>query len=63
LVAKTVTLVLVPAFSWDILLAPMFLHAVVLTIWMLARGVDREKWDRALGQRQGSARPPGEAPA
>ena len=46
-VAKTVTQVLAPAFSWDVLLAPMFLNAVALAIWMFARGVDRERWDRA----------------
>jgi len=47
-VAKTVTQVLAPAYSWDVLLAPMFLNAVALAIWMLAKGVDRDKWDRAV---------------
>lgn len=46
-VAKNVTKVLAPAWSADLLLAPMFLNAIVLAAWMLARGVDREKWDRA----------------
>lgn len=47
-VAKNITKVLAPAYSWDVLLAPMFLNAVVLAIWMLARGVDRDKWGRAI---------------
>jgi predicted membrane chloride channel (bestrophin family) len=46
-VAKTVTQVLAPAYSSNLLLAPMFLNAVALAIWMLAKGVDRDKWDRA----------------
>jgi hypothetical protein len=46
-VAKNVTKVLAPAFSSDLLLAPMFLNAVALAIWMLAKGVDRDKWERA----------------
>ena len=45
--AKTVTQVLAPAFSSNLLLAPMFLNLLVLAIWMLAKGVDRDKWDRA----------------
>lgn len=46
-VAKNVTKVLVPAYSFDFLLAPMFLNVLVLAIWMLVKGVDRDKWDRA----------------
>ena len=46
--AKNMTKVLVPAYSLDILLAPMFLNVVVLAIWMLVKGVDRDKWDRAV---------------
>ena len=45
-VAKNVTMVLAPAYSADLLLAPMFLNAVALTIWMLAKGVDRHAWER-----------------
>jgi len=45
--AKTVTQVLAPAFSSDLLLAPMFVNGVALAVWMLARGVDREKWEHA----------------
>jgi hypothetical protein len=48
-VAKNVTKVLAPAYSWDVLLAPMFLNAIALAGWMLARGVDRAKWDQAGG--------------
>ena len=48
-VAKNVTRLLAPALSSDLLLAPMFLNVVVLAIWMLAKGVDRDKWQRALG--------------
>jgi Domain of unknown function (DUF4386) len=46
--AKNVTKVLVPAYSSNILLAPMFLNVVALAIWMLVKGVDRDKWDRAV---------------
>lgn len=49
--AKTITQVLAPAYSWDVLLAPMFLNVVALAIWMLAKGVDRDKWDRATADR------------
>ena len=46
-VARTITYVLVPAWSSDLLLAPMFLNAVAVTIWMLAKGVDRGRWAAA----------------
>ena len=46
-VAKTLTQVLAPTLSSNLLLAPMFLNLVVLAIWMLVKGVDRDKWDRA----------------
>ena len=45
--AKTITQVLAPAYSWDLLLAPMFLNLIALVVWMLAKGVDRGRWDRA----------------
>lgn len=45
--AKTITAVLAPAYSSDFLLAPMFVNIVAVSIWMLVRGVDQEKWDRA----------------
>lgn len=47
-VAQNITKVLAPAYSSSVLLAPMFLNVVVLAIWMLARGVDRDKWGRAI---------------
>lgn len=52
-VAKNLTKVLAPAWSSDLLLAPMFLNALAVALWMLARGVDREKWDRATAGRAG----------
>jgi hypothetical protein len=55
-VAKNITKVLAPAYSWDALLAPMFLNVVVLAIWMLARGVDRDKWGRAIAAETTSAK-------
>ena len=55
-VAKTMTQVLAPALSSDILLAPMFLNVVVLVIWTLVRGVNAEKWDSAVAS--GRAAPP-----
>jgi hypothetical protein len=46
--AKNITKVLAPAYSSDVLLAPMFLNVVALAIWMLVRGVDLDKWNQAL---------------
>ena len=57
-VAKNVTKVLVPAYSSDFLLAPMFLNVLVVAGWMLVRGVDRDKWDRATADRGGSGHRP-----
>lgn len=53
--AKTITHVLAPAWSSDFLLAPMFLNIVAVAVWMLAKGVDREKWDRAVLKENGRA--------
>jgi hypothetical protein len=50
--AKTLTQVLAPAQSSNILVAPMFFNAIALVIWMLVKGVDPEKW----GRRQGAVR-------
>ena len=47
-VAKNVAKLLAPALPSDLLLAPMFLNVVVLAIWMLVKGVDREKWNQRL---------------
>jgi hypothetical protein len=46
--AKTITFVLAPAYSSDLLLAPMFLNLIVLVGWMAVKGVDRDRWDRAV---------------
>ena len=53
--AKNVTKVLAPAFSTDLLLAPMFLNVVALALWMLVKGVDRDKWQQALNRTGSSA--------
>ena len=50
--AKNLTKVLAPSFSYDLLLAPMFLNVILLALWMLAKGVDADKWEKA---RQASA--------
>ena len=51
-VAKNLTLVLAPAYSWDFLLLPAPLTIVVLTVWFLWKGVDVEKWNaRVLANR------------
>ena len=47
--AKTMTHVLAPSYSSGLLLAPMFLNAVAVLIWIGARGVDRARWDCATG--------------
>lgn len=46
-VAKTLTYLLAPSFSSDLLLAPMFLTAVSVMIWMLTKGVRQDRWNRA----------------
>ena len=60
-VAKNITKLLAPAYSSDLLLAPMFLNVLVLALWMLFKGVDRDKWDRAVAHRSASAGVPAEA--
>lgn len=56
-VAKNITKVLAPVYSSEMLLAPMFLNVLVLAGWMLVRGVDRHKWDRAIADRSRAGRP------
>lgn len=56
-VAKNVTKVLAPAYSSDVLLAPMFLNAVAVAIWMLLKGVDRDRWDRVVLNRPPACHP------
>jgi hypothetical protein len=51
-VMKNITEVLAPAYSSDFLLAPMMLNAVGVAIWMLAKGVDRGKWETAAAARR-----------
>ena len=53
-VAKNLTKVLAPAWSSDLLLAPMFLNALAVALWMLAKGVDPEKWALATAQPAGT---------
>lgn len=47
-VAKNIALVLAPRYSSDLLLAPMLLNGLALTIWLLAKGINRSKWDVAM---------------
>lgn len=56
-VAKNITKVLAPVYSSEMLLAPMFLNVLVLAGWMLVRGVDRDKWDRAIADRSRAGHP------
>jgi hypothetical protein len=46
--AKNLTKLLAPAYSSDLLLAPMFVNVIVLALWLLIKGVERAKWDRAV---------------
>jgi hypothetical protein len=56
-VAKNLTKVLAPAYSSDLLLAPMLLNAAVLAVWMLVKGVDGGTWnDLALDRDPSSGR-------
>ena len=54
-VAKTLTYVLVPAYSSDFLLAPMFLNAMAVAIWMLIHGVNEDKFAKSARREPGSA--------
>ena len=44
-IIKSFALVLAPAYASDFLLAPVFLATVILTGWLLMRGVDVAKWE------------------
>lgn len=46
-VAKTLTYVLAPAYSPDVLLAPMFLNIVAVALWLGLKGMDRAKFRSA----------------
>lgn len=51
-ILKNLTLVLAPAYSWDLLLLPAPLAIVALTVWFLWKGVDVQKWNaRVLAMR------------
>jgi hypothetical protein len=50
-VAKNVTKLLLPEYSSDMLLAPMFFTVVASAIWMLFRGVNLGNWRRAVAVR------------
>jgi hypothetical protein len=47
-VAKNFTLILALSWSSDLLLTPMFLAGLLLTFWMLVKGVDVSRWESAL---------------
>ena len=61
-VAKNLTKLLAPAYSSDLLLAPMFLNVVVLAIWMLFKGVDQCRWERATRPRPSATADPEDRP-
>ncbi|MEA2766414.1 MAG: hypothetical protein QOK07_2818 [Gemmatimonadaceae bacterium] len=44
-IVSNFVLVLAPAYASDFLLLPMFLAGVSMTVWLLVRGVDVEKWE------------------
>ena len=44
-IARNFALVLAPAYASDALLLPMFLSGIVLTAWLLVKGVDVPKWE------------------
>jgi Domain of unknown function (DUF4386) len=51
-IVKNFTLVVAPAYSWDLLLAPAPIMVLVVTVWFLAKGVDVDKWnERVSGMR------------
>ena len=52
-VARTVLLVVAPRYASMVLLAPMILAFLPLTVWLLVKGVDEEKW-RAVAAAQQS---------
>jgi hypothetical protein len=49
-ITKNFALLLAPAYASDALLLPMFLAAVSLTVWLLAKGVDLSKWRARIEQ-------------
>ena len=53
-VAKNLTMLLLPSYSSDMLLAPMFLTVVASAIWMLFKGVNLGEWNRTLANQSES---------
>ena len=47
-IAKSFTLVLIPRYSSNLFLAPMFVAGLPLMIWLLVKGVDVERWRRQI---------------
>jgi hypothetical protein len=43
-VTKNFTLVLAPAYAYDWLPLPMFVAVLSLTLWLLVRGVNVQRW-------------------
>src|SRR5206468_1551203 len=51
-IVKNFTLVLAPAYSWDLLLIPAPITVLILSVWFLTKGVDVAKWNEcAAGTR------------
>ncbi|MBV8515920.1 MAG: DUF4386 domain-containing protein [Acidobacteria bacterium] len=48
-IVRSLTYVLTPAYTSEVMLLPMFLALVVMTVWFLAKGVDAGKWRDAGG--------------
>ena len=48
-IANNLAFVLAPAYASDFLALPMFLAALSLTVWFLAKGVNRAEWDKRAG--------------
>jgi hypothetical protein len=44
-ILRNLTMVLAPAYASDALLLPMSLAGVILTVWLLVKGVDVPKWE------------------
>jgi hypothetical protein len=47
-IVKNFTLLLAPAYSWDLLLVPAPITVLVLTVWFLTKGVDVDKWNERV---------------
>jgi hypothetical protein len=43
-VLRTILMILAPAYASPLLLAPAILGILPLTIWLLVRGVDADRW-------------------